>query len=448
MTDSTPPVPTRFPGWQVAWAAFVVAVFGWGVGFYGPPIFLQAVQASRGWPVSLVSAAVTCHFLFGAVLVANLARLHRRFGLVAVTRAGAVATALGMFGWALAAEPWQLFAATLVSGAGWAATGAAAINAIVSPWFIRRRAAALSLAYNGASIGGVVFSPLWVALIAGLGFAGAAGLVGLAMVGTLWLLSGRYLSDGPAARGLHPDGDAAPAPAPPAAPRLRLWGDWRFRSLALASSLGLFAQIGLIAHLFSLLTPALGAAASGALAGLATAFAILGRSLLGWLLPADADRRLVAAGNYGLQAAGSLALLAAGGEAVPLLVLGVALFGLGLGNTTSLPPLIAQQDFAAAETGRVVALVTACSQACYAFAPLAFGALRDLLPPAPGLPGGHAPALFALAAAVQLAALLVLLFSRRAGASSLAISGPPSADRAAGRIPHSPASGRTPAPGS
>ncbi|MFC7691620.1 hypothetical protein ACFQY5_20610 [Paeniroseomonas aquatica] len=60
MTDPTPPapdrlpgrLPARFPGWQVAWAAFVVAVFGWGVGFYGPPIFLQAVQASRGWPVS------------------------------------------------------------------------------------------------------------------------------------------------------------------------------------------------------------------------------------------------------------------------------------------------------------------------------------------------------------------------------------------------------------
>ncbi|MDB5375132.1 MAG: transporter, partial [Belnapia sp.] len=354
----------------------------------------------------------------------------------------------------------------LVSGAGWAATGAAAINAIVSPWFIRRRPAALSLAYNGASVGGVVFSPLWVALIAGVGFTGAAGLVGLAMVGTLWLLAGRYFRHGPAAQGLYPDGEAAPAGAPPppssAAPPVRLLGNRRFRSLALATSLGLFAQIGLIAHLFSLLTPALGAAGSGALAGLATGFAILGRSLLGWFLPADADRRLAAAGNYALQAAGSIVLLAAGGDAVPLLVLGVALFGLGLGNTTSLPPLIAQQDFPAAETGRAVALVTAFSQAGSAFAPLAFGTLRDLLPPAPGLPGGHAPSLYALAAGVQVAALAVLLLSRRSGERatgrrsgdrraagiSAARSVPPAADRAAGRIPHSPASGRSPAPGS
>jgi len=125
---------------------------------------------------------VTCHFLLGAVVVANLAVLPRRFGLVAVTRAGALAAALGVTGWALAQEPWQLFAATLLSGFGWAATGAAAINAMVSPWFARRRPAALSSAYNGASVGGVVLSPLWVALIAALGFAGAATAVGGVMV--------------------------------------------------------------------------------------------------------------------------------------------------------------------------------------------------------------------------------------------------------------------------
>lgn len=408
----------RFFGWQVVGAAFTVAMFGWGVGFYGPPVFLHAVHESRGWPVSLVSAAVTCHFLLGAFVVANLARLHQRFGLVAVTRAGALATALGFLGWALAEQPWQLFAATLLSGAGWAATGAAAINAMVSPWFARRRPAALSTAYNGASIGGVVFSPLWVALIAGIGFTGAVALVGAAMVAVLWYLAGRYFASSPAAMGLAPDGDVPAAAPPPGTARASvsrgtMLRDGRFRSLAAATSLGLFAQIGLIAHLFSLLIPALGTAGAGIVAGLATACAILGRTLLGWLLPTGADRRLAAAGNYVLQACGSGILLAAGGADIPLLVMGVVLFGLGLGNATSLPPLIVQQDFTPAETARAVALVTAFSQATYAFAPAAFGALRDLLPPATGLPEGYAPALFTAAALVQLAAAAMLLLGRR-----------------------------------
>lgn len=211
--SSAAAAPTFF-GWRVVWAAFVIAVFGWGVSFYGPPVFLEAIHESRGWPVSLVSAAVTCHFLLGAVIVANLAALHSRFGLVAVTRAGALAAAFGIGGWALAQEPWQLFAATLLSAFGWAATGGAAVNAMVSPWFARRRPAALSSAYNGASVGGVVLSPLWVALISALGFVGAAALVGGIMVLAVWWLSSRYLGRTPAAMGLLPDGDILDASAP------------------------------------------------------------------------------------------------------------------------------------------------------------------------------------------------------------------------------------------
>ena len=57
-----------FYGWRVVAAAFVMAAFGWGIGFYGPPVFLSVVRETRGWPVALISAAVTLHFLVGAVV--------------------------------------------------------------------------------------------------------------------------------------------------------------------------------------------------------------------------------------------------------------------------------------------------------------------------------------------------------------------------------------------
>ena len=41
--------------------------------------------------------------------------------------------------------------ASMLSGAGWGTMSAAAINAIVSPWFVRARPAALGMAYNGGS---------------------------------------------------------------------------------------------------------------------------------------------------------------------------------------------------------------------------------------------------------------------------------------------------------
>src|SRR3954453_8166015 len=83
-----------FFGWRVVWAAFTVAVLAWGVGFYGPSVFLHVLHEERGWPVALTSAPIPCHFLLSAAIVARLPALHRRFCLVAATRAGGIVAGL------------------------------------------------------------------------------------------------------------------------------------------------------------------------------------------------------------------------------------------------------------------------------------------------------------------------------------------------------------------
>lgn len=403
--------PQRFFGRKVLYATFVLAIFGWGVGFYGPPVFLHAVVQRTGWSVALVSAAVTLHFLCGTLIVANLPRLYRRWGVPAVTLAGAIALALGVSGWARAAAPWQLYAAALFSGMGWVTLGAAAVNALISPWFVKRRPAALGMAYNGASVGGIVFSPLWVFLIAGYGFAQAAWWVGAAMVLVIAALARKVFAVTPQQLGQHPDGEPPDAPALAAAAALarvpRLWRDRAFLSLGAGMALGLFAQIGLIAHLLSLLAPLLGAQTAGIAMGLATASAIAGRSLVGWLMPASADRRVVACLSYGAQIAGSLVLMLAVDHTWAVW-LGVLLFGAGIGNATSLPPLIAQTEFAREDAARVVPLIVAMSQGAYAFAPAVFGVLRTL-----SGQGQHPLFWFlAVAASLQAAAIVCLAWGR------------------------------------
>ena len=286
------------------------------------------------WPLALVSAAVTAHYLAGALVVANLTAVYARLGVPVTTTAGAGALGLGVLGWALAAEPWQLFAAAVVSGMGWAAMGAAAVNAIVARWFVRARPAAIAMAYNGASIGGVIFSPLWVALIRHVGFGPAAAAVGVVMVLVVGWLSGLVFRATPEGLGQSPDGDSRGVPARGVTssrarplPGAALWKDRGFLTLTAGMALGLFAQIGLLAHLFSLLVPALGAQGAGLAMGLSTACAIAGRSVVGWTMPAGADRRLFVCASHAVQVAGSILLIASGGESVPLLVLGVVLFG-------------------------------------------------------------------------------------------------------------------------
>lgn len=409
-----------FYGWRVVGAAFVLAVFGWGMGFYGPPVFLSVVRETRGWPLILISTAVTVHFLVGAVAGASLPVFYRRFGAPAVTKAGAVSMAAGVLGWAVAAAPWQLFVASVLSGAGWGAMSAAAVNALVSPWFVRARPAALAMAYNGGSIGGVIFSPLWVAAIGALGFPAAAAAISLCMALVLWVLADLVFSRTPQGMGLAPDGDAPGMPrasvtsaAARPLPGALLWRDRRFQTLAAGMTFGLFAQIGLVAHLFSLLALALGAQQAGLAMGLATALAIAGRTVVGWVMPIGADRRLVACAGYALQLAGSVVLIAAAGTSVPLLLLGVVLFGLGFGNSTSLPPLIAQVEFVPEDVPRVVSLIVGIAQGTYAFAPATFGLIRDLAPQATDAVAGAAPGLFAAAALAQGLAIAAFLAGRR-----------------------------------
>ena len=254
-----------FFGWRIVVAVFVLATFGWGLGFYGPPVFLHAVQAARGWSLAIISAGVTIHFLFGAVVVANLPKLYETFGVPRVTKAGCVALVAGIAGWAWAREPYQFYAATLLSGAGWGSMGAAAVNAIIALWFVRERPKALSAAYNGSSVGGIVFSPLWVEAIRLFGFPLATILIGIVTVTTIWILANAYYAKTPTMMGLNADGDRhydsnVPATCRPVKPLAgqQLWTDWCFITLAAGMALGLFAQIGLLAHLFSLLVPALG----------------------------------------------------------------------------------------------------------------------------------------------------------------------------------------------
>ena len=147
--------------------------------------------------------------------------------------------------------------------------------------------------------------------------------------------------------------------------------------------------------------------------GLVTGLAIAGRSLLAWMMPLGADRRLAACAGYALQLAGSVALAAAGGDSVPLLLLGVVLFGVGFGNATSLPPLIAQVEFVREDVPRVVGLIVGISQGGYAFAPALFGLIREFAPHVAGSTAGAAPYLFLAAALVQGLAIAAFVAGRQ-----------------------------------
>jgi MFS family permease len=92
-------------------------------------------------------------------------------------------------------------------------------------------------------------------------------------------------------------------------------------------------------------------------------------------------------------------MLAVPGPAV--LYVACVMFGLGVGNTTSLPSVVVQAEFPRAAFGRVVGAIIAINQFTYSFGPGFLGWLRDAY-------GSYAAALTACLV-LQLAAVGVLL---------------------------------------
>lgn len=395
-----------FFGWKVVWTAFAVAVFGWAFGFYIPSVLLHLLHERQGWSLSVISAAISWHFLLSAGLIVYSAEIHARFGLWRVTAIGACLLAMGALCWVLATAPWQLFAAAIVSGAGWAATSGAAVNAMVMPWFRAKRAAALSLAFNGASVGGVVPVPLFIWLERTIGLAPAILAMAGAGAAIIALLSALYLRPSPAGLGLHPDGAESDGEAPQAAgqpiARMRLLREARFATLALGFALALFAQVGLISHLVALLATPLGTSLAGAMVSVMTVMAVVGRTALGFTIGA-ADRRLITAANLAVQIVGVFLLMAFTHPAV--LLIACVLFGLGVGNLVSLMPLAAHAEFEPVDVARVVAFIIAINQATFSFAPGTLGALHDAT-------GGYFWPL-ALVVALQTLAAASLMAGRR-----------------------------------
>jgi len=408
-----------FHGWKVVGCAFLIAVFGWGFGFYGIGVFLAELVERHGWATRSVASAVTVLYLVGAALIALVGSAFERFGPRRVVLTGMAAMGLGAVGLTFVTAPWQLYVVFPVMAVGWAAMSGAALNLIVAPWFERRRGLAISLAFNGAATGGIVVAPAIALLTTRIGFRAAVVLLVLVMAGVLTPLVVGLLARGPEALGLAPDGDHPGSRArrnvARAAPRRReLLRTWRFWSVSLPFALGLTAQISVIIYQMSFLRPRLGAEGAAWAVSLTALAAVAGRLIVG-LFVDRVDRRAVVAGNFLVQAAAIALMLAA--PAPAFLYLGCALFGLGVGNTTSLPSVIVQAEFPEAAFGRVVSTIIAINQFTYSFGPGALGWLRDAS-------GGYV-APFVGCLALQLTAVVVLLAGRPAPVPTAGADGQP-----------------------
>jgi MFS family permease len=378
------PPATFYRGWLVVAAAFLVAMFGFGLGFYGAGIYLVALKARHGWSSEEISSAITAYYILGAgLLFFIVGPLFDRLGARPVVTIGAVAIASGLVLLTLITRPWQAYAAFGVMSLGWATMSGAAINIIVAPWFERRRGLALSWAMNGASAGGVVIAPLLVLMISRFGFAAGVDLAVVVMLAVLIPVAMLVLR--PKRADEHDPADFCSEPGKPSPYNTMVPGEvaeFRLRTvlrsrafvtISVPFALGLTAQVGFLTHQIAFLSPIIGTIAAGWAVSLTTLAAVVGRIAAGFVVD-RCNRRVVASLNFVMQALG-IGILAAATEAW-MLYLGCLLVGAGVGNATSLPGLIVQQEFPKQHFARIVSLVVAINQFSFAFGPTLIAQLQ------------------------------------------------------------------------
>tara|TARA_R110000824_G_scaffold155226_1_gene327500 strand:+ start:48124 stop:49434 length:1311 start_codon:yes stop_codon:yes gene_type:complete len=368
-----------FYGWFVVAAILVVLAVGSGLGFYNLSVFLKAFVSQGGFSVSAASTATACFFVASGIAGLGVGALIERYDIRWVITAGALICGGTMFAASHVTELWHLYAFYALFGVGYASCALIPCTTLIARWFTRRRSQALSIGSTGLSLGGILLTPISAKLIAGLGLDGAAVWLALIMTFGIIPITWLVIRSGPQIYGIGPDGDpiardheGRPISADGIAFDVALKSRF-FIFMTLTFIFAMMAQVGTIAHLYSLVAGRTQSDDTAALA-LATmaAASVVGRLVGGWALSFMSSRGFVIGLVIGQSVV--LVLYAFAIDTTQLLTVSV-LFGLTVGNLLMMAPLLSAEAFGLKAYGRIFSINQLCTVVGVAGGPVIMGLL-------------------------------------------------------------------------
>jgi MFS family permease len=205
-----------FYGWWLTLALAAMVFVSTGIRFTVGP-FLKPITADLALDRASFSLVISAGLFFYGAFMPLVGAIADRVGARAVIIGGTFVLAASAAATGLVSSFWQFFVVyALCMSLGLAATGHVVATSIVSRWFIRRRATALSM-LGGASMAGMsLLVPVVMGLILAVGWRATYGLIGAAILALMLPLAIWVIRDAPEAIGLAPDGGvAAPSSAAP-----------------------------------------------------------------------------------------------------------------------------------------------------------------------------------------------------------------------------------------
>lgn len=364
-------------GWKIVFSLLVVLTFTSGLSFYNHSIYLNALAANPAFDIQTASGAVSIFFLSGGFAGLIVAKLVQTYDPRIPICIGAIIACISLSLLPHISSILQLYLCYAFFGLGFAGSGLIPATTLVTRWFHRRRAMALSIASTGLSLGGVVITPISVLLVGNLGFELAAPVLGILYLVGVIPVSLLFLRSSPQSMGVKIDGgivkksdedvthEESDGVSYKIARRSRFfWG------IATAYVFLMMAQVGGISHQYGLAREQLDEAQTAIVVAILPIASIVGR-LIGGVIVGQVSIRWFAIGMMLTQAV-SLSLLTTG-HSVFALCLGLALFGVSVGNLLMLQPLLIADAFGLKDYAKIFSICNLMSSWGTAIGPAALG---------------------------------------------------------------------------
>lgn len=398
-------------GWWITIGAAILMFVGVGVGYYALAVFLRPLQEENGWSNSVVSGATGMYFSVAGLTAAVVGpRIDRRgpmaFMLVGVIlMAGAVA-AVGYL-----ETVWQLYLTYVVLAIAFGLSTGTSVQSILNRWFVTRRAQAMSIAFTGVSVGGMVLVPLGTLLIDKGGLRLAAPAMGaLVLIVGLPMVLGVLVWD-PRQIGTSVDYDKPLELTNELlddSVQQRIWTraeairSLPFWAILVSFFLVLAAQTGFLLHQLSFLEDRFGSRNVASLTLTVTAFgSIVARLVVGQFADRLAKRNLSVA-LFVIQAVSVLIVVFVDNIVVTWVL--VLIIGFTIGNIYMMQSLLVSEIFGFASFATVMGLVSVATQSGSGLGPFGVGWLEERT--------GSYTLPFIITAIVTLVAAAILMFAR------------------------------------
>jgi len=399
-------------GWWIVMGTAMLMFVTIGVGYYGLAVFLRPLQEEHGWSNATVSGATGMFFVVGGITGFWAGPRIDRVGPLPYIRAGVVLMAVAVAGLAFVSEPWHLYLTYAGQAVAFGLAGAVAVNALMSRWFVTRRAYAMSLTFTGISLGGMIMAPVGTWLVEQGGTALAAPiLAAIVLLGALPVALFVLVGD-PASVGLEADAGAPDESVQNAAlsddVQLRPWTradamrTVSFWAIAGGFVLVLLAQTGFLLHQIAFLEDRLGSRNAAALALSTTAFGSIVARLVVGRFADGMDKRLLTVAIIVVQ---GLAVLGATLiDSRVLTYVFVLIVGFTIGNVYMMQTLLTAEIFGLVSLGAVLGIMNLMAQVGSGLGPLLVGRAEDVT--------GDYELPFVITGIVTIASALLLLLAR------------------------------------